>query len=136
MYEHGRIEVLIEDTPMWPRSIYAGHATFGFPGHLMGMEWFAYVRMALEAGYYAAAWVDHTRSGPLGDGSDHVVLICGARERVERHPTVEGASTIHQEVLVSCSSRTTPDEEWVKRVDMLRDRGGFNVVLVRPKAAP
>lgn len=90
------------------------------------IEWFDYVAVAMRAGYYAVAFVDFSKKGPLGDGADHVVLLCGARER--RGDRGE----VIPEVLVSCSARSSPDEEWVSAREFLRQRGGYNVVLARP----
>lgn len=128
----GKLDAVFSDIPIWPWTVPAIFMDFGLLGPSMGMPWFAFVRMALEAGYYAVAWVDHGRAGPLGHGSDHVVMICGARHRFEPSDDGDGTGVWRDEVLVSCSSRATPAEEWVSRNAFLRDRGGYAVVLVRP----
>jgi hypothetical protein len=112
----------------WP--VYDIQRAFGAPAHLQGSAWFAYVRMAIDAGYYGIANVDFRRGGTTGYGPDHWVLICGARLR----PPPPGESgRVWQEVLVSCSAKSSPDEEWVDAHDFLRERGGFNLLLARPR---
>lgn len=126
-YSLGLVDRIADDAPLcW--EVYDPHRTFGSPAHLQGGPWFAYVRMALDAGYYGLAEVDHRRGGPLGQGKDHWVLICGAREV----PPPPPGGAVAQDVLVSCSSKSTPDEEWVDARAFLRDRGGFNLLLARP----
>lgn len=127
---NGDIDRIIDDPPIWP--VREALATFGSPAHCQSLAWFKYIRMGLEAGYYATTGVSFGRTGPLGHGSDHKILIVGARERREPHPSVEGCTSIYNEILVSCSARSTPDEEWVEVNDFLRNRGGFNAILVRP----
>lgn len=100
--------------------------TYGSPSWAQSMEWFEYVTMALEAGYYGIANVDHTKQG---GSPDHWVLLVGTHEV---YP--EASGPIDQRVLVSCSSRSTPDEEWVEVHDFLKQRGGFNLFLARPRA--
>jgi hypothetical protein len=68
--------------------------------------------------------------GPLGRGPDHWVLICGARLR---GPGDDRPGRVYQEVLVSDSARSTAGESWVDAHDLLRDRGGFNLLLARPR---
>jgi hypothetical protein len=122
----GHVDRILDDPPIWlPHT--PAFQTFGLPGHMNNLAWFNYVRMGLEAGYYGCAGVSFHKSGPLGDGADHKILIVGAREL--REPS-------RQEILVSCSARSTPDEEWVEVRDFLRHRGGHNVVLVRPAPEP
>jgi len=104
---------------------------FGQQAHHQGMAWFSYVRMAVDAGYYGIANVDHARGGPLGRGPDHWVLVCGARLR---GPGEGKSGRVYQEVLVSDSARSTAGESWVDADDFLRERGGFNLLLCRPRA--
>lgn len=110
------------DSRHWP--------AFGAPAFMESLAWFNYVRMAIDAGYYGLAMVDFKRGG--GPDTDHWVLICGAR--------TEGAvsgKTITGEVLVSCSARSTAGrDEWVEARDFLRNRGGYDVLFVRPAPAP
>jgi hypothetical protein len=127
----GLVDRFIDDLPLWPNVLFGNHMWFGLPARSMAMPWFHYLRMALEAGYYGIAEVCHTKDGPLGI-PDHQVLLCGAREVRRPIPAVPGAARIDQEVLVSCSSRTTPDEEWVEACEFLTRRGGFALYLVRP----
>lgn len=111
--------------PEWPESIQSMR-TYGNPSWGQAMEWYEYLRMGLDAGYYVIANVDYSKQG---EAPDHWVLIVGAHEI---YPEEQGA--IREQVLVSCSARSSPDEEWVDIRDFLRQRGGFNVFLARPRA--
>ena len=126
----GLIDRLIDDVPIWP--VWAGTATWGAPSWEMAYQWFGYVRMAIDAGYYGFAAVDHARGGPLVSG-DHFVIICGAREKEVHHPAPRNATEIVPEILVSCSSASTSAEEWVEVESFLTRRGGYNVLLARPR---
>jgi hypothetical protein len=122
--EHGglldRIRV---DVPMWPWSSGEAVCDKGLPAFSQGMAWFAHLRMALDAGYYGIALVQHARQG---GPTDHWVLLCGARDR-----WVDGSG--HQELLVS-NSAGPGSEEWVDRSDFLKLWGGFNLLFARPAA--
>lgn len=127
----GSLDRFIMDVPHWnyPDSL----IPFGNLGWLTARSWFNYVRMGIDAGYYGIAFVRFDKKGttyPIT--TDHIVLICGVRDRYVPHKTMEGASTINQEILVSCSAKKTEDEEWVKASEFLRERGGYNIILVRP----
>jgi hypothetical protein len=100
--------------------------TWGSPSWTQAQGWFSYLRMGLDAGYYAIANVNHAKAGPW-QAPDHWVLLCGARE-----VWPEASGGIDHQVLVSCSSRTTPDEEWVDVHEFLEKRGGFNLYFARP----
>lgn len=122
---------IVEDPPIWlARAV--DLRTFGNPVHLHTTAWFNYVRLAVDAGYYALAPVSFRKLGPTGPGSDHWVLLCGVRE-IDPPP---GGGLVHQQVLVSCSAKSTPAEEWVEAGDFLRERGGGNLLLARPPADP
>lgn len=125
IYHREKFDRRITNFPEWPQSFEAMR-TYGNPARNQSMAWFEYVRMGLDGGYYAIANVDHSKRGM---SPDHWVLICGAREVF---PEEQGV--IEQQVLVSCSSRSTPDEEWVNVRDFLTERGGFNCYLARPAA--
>lgn len=130
-------QALIEDVPerldrtctnvaFWVSDSFVEISPFGFPATCQAQAWFAYVRMAIDAGYYAVANVASTRNGK---DTDHWVLICGVREL---YPA--GSGIVRQELLVSCSSVSTPDEEWVGLHEVLGQRGGFNALLARPSS--
>lgn len=125
------IDRLIHRVPCWPGRTDAVRM-WGDPAWCSNLPWFDYIRMALDAGYYGIAQVSHDREGPMHDG-DHWVLICGCREMLRR--VSEKCSAIDQEILVSCSSTKTPDEEWVEVREMLQKRGGYNCLLARPASA-
>ena len=116
---------IIVEPPTW-QAPHESQAQWGSPSWTQTLGWFAYVRMALDAGYYGLAQVNHAKKGPW-EPTDHWVMLCGVREI---WPETSGA--IHQEVLVSCSSKSTPDEEWVRVGDFLKERGGFNCLFARP----
>lgn len=128
---YGMIDRVVTDIPIWP---WAGSAeafcAWGIPSTLQNLAWFAYVTMAMDAGYYCLAMVDTKKGGAHGEGTNHWVLLVGVREL--RIPIDERSARISTEVLVSCSSRTTPDEEWVEASTFLKERGGFNLILARP----
>lgn len=117
----------IDEPPIgWP--VYEVWHAWGSQPHHQGQPWFRYVRMAIEAGYYGIAAVSMQKEGPHGPGTDHWVMICGARE-----VRPEGEGRVRMEVLVSCSATSTPAEEWVDAWDFLRHRGGFNLLFARPR---
>jgi hypothetical protein len=125
--QDGRVQHVIDDCPRWhPKWDEWGE--WGDPGWIQAGPWYNYIRLGLMAGYYAVANVRWDKGGPLAGGTDHWVLLCGARTHWRGF---EGSCAGDSQVLVSCSSRSTPDEEWVEILDFLRQRGGFNVVLVR-----
>lgn len=116
---------LVEPPMGW--SVYEVWRAWGQAAHFQASDWFRYVRMGMEAGYYGIANVAFRKDGPNGPGADHWVLLCGTRER---RPAAGESGRIWQEVLVSCSAKSSPDEEWVDAHDFLRERGGFNLFLV------
>lgn len=128
----GWIDRLITAVPIWPWRLHEPFCEWGLHAGFQNLAWFAYVQMAVDAGYYGLALVDIDKKGPFGGGTNHWVMIAGARSREEPHEDGGGAS-IHHEVLVSCSSKRTPDEEWVDCGDFLIHRGGFNLLLARPQ---
>lgn len=125
LYDARKFDRKVTHFPEWPQSVEMMR-TYGNPSWNQAMAWYEYVRMGLDAGYYGIAQVDHSKKGRA---PDHWVLIVGAHEI---YP--EEAGAIREQVFVSCSSRSTPDEEWVDIRDFLRDRGGFNLYLARPRA--
>lgn len=119
---------IVPSPARWPKKGEGYFDDFGDLASRHCIEWWTYLRLAFDAGYYAIAEVDHARSGPVSQ-PDHWVLLVGVRER---WPTDPKGGKIDQEVLVSCSSRKTPDEEWVDAGDFLQRRGGYNALLARP----
>lgn len=119
------------EPPYWPTSS-PGMRVFGDLSTLQTIQWQNYLLMGLEGGYYGVAKVDSKKAGAAGHGSNHVVLLCGARQRRVSHPTIKDVASLPFEVLVSCSSTATPAEEWVEANAFLRERGGFNLIMVRP----
>ncbi len=119
----GIADRMIEAPAEWPSYQHFGQP-FGRLAYLQSLDWFNYVRMAIDAGYYGLAEVNLSYSVP--HETDHWVLICGAR--------TEGGvvgKKLTGEVLVSCSARN-PSGEWVEAREFLKERGGFNLLFVRP----
>lgn len=117
----------IEDPAEWPSS-FRGHRSFGRPGYAESLPWFRYVQMAVDAGYYGIAMVDMDRNAGANGGCNHWVMICGARTE-----GAQNGKTITGDVLVSCSARRTAGaDEWVEARDFLKNRGGYDVLFVRP----
>lgn len=125
------IDAVIDETPMWPSEHHQSVALWGWTSWSMNLSWCAYIRMALQAGYYGFCSVAHDKSGPMHQG-DHWVVICGIREKEEDVPNFPKAKHIATELLVSCSSRH-PDGAWINSGEFLTKWGGFNVILVKPK---
>lgn len=126
----GFLDRLITDTPVWSTPDY--YMAFGPAAYLHNLEWFAYVRMAMDGGYYGVANVNFDQTGNGGKcppTTDHLVLLCGAR--TVRIPQNKGAR-LEDQVLVSCSAKSSPDEEWVEVRDFLLNRGGYNTLWARP----
>jgi hypothetical protein len=83
--------------------------------------------MAIDAGYYGATIINTT--GGAHDMGNHWVMICGARNR---GPTAYN-NTITGEVLISDSrSGIYPEVEWVEVSELLKTRGGYESLFVRP----
>ena len=113
-----------------------------YPEH-HAKQWHEAVTVHLEAGYYAIVMVNmmgesyysHKDDGTiLVNAGDHWQIIVGARtRRVERilDSGTRTWSTV-REVLTSCSSTRTPDEEWTEAADFIRRKGGFHPYFVRP----
>lgn len=126
-----KIDRFILEIPHWdyPQSL----MPFGNVSWLNSTAWFNYVRMGIDAGYYGIAFVRYDKKGTTHPIiSDHIVLVCGVRDRCVTIPELKGASVINHEILISCSAKNTDNEEWVVASDFLRDRGGYNIILVRP----
>lgn len=126
----GLLHRIVTEHPMW-FSYFDGPGNFGQPSWMMALEWSHYVRMAIEAGYYPVCEVNMAGNGPLST-NDHWLMIVGIREKHAKNKAVEGAWDIDEEVLVNCSSRCTPDEQWTKCREFLTKHGGFNCFLAKP----
>jgi len=118
--------------PRWSSN---GLACFGEAAFLSAKAWHHYVQAMIDAGYYGLAQIDIDRKGLDGKGSNHWVLICGARIG-EKWVTREGGQRCGEfinEVLVSCSARRTGGAvEWVDAGDFLKYRGGYDLLFARP----
>ena len=130
---HELVDRFIDDVPYWRTHDLTAY--YGCPSWQMSCEWFSYVRMAVDAGYYGLAMVCHKKNGPLAC-PDHWVLVCGARER-EADVVRDGrrmGGVIRHEILISNSSTRAPalPEEWVDAGDFLQQWGGYNLLLTRP----
>ena len=121
-------ERAVTDVPYW--QVKNTDQAFGNPSWNQSQEWFNYIRMGLDGGYYPIPLV-HYKKGGCFSIVDHVVMICGCREKMEPLPRLN-THIIKPQILVSCPATTSLDEEWVDVKDFLKERGGFNCLLVRP----
>jgi hypothetical protein len=126
--QDGMLSDYMVDTPFWIPN--HGEGYYGMPGFMVSLQWYRYLRMALQAGYYALSNVVHDKNAPYHP-PDHAVLLVGARTHWEEG-SIPNSRSGSFEILVSCSSTKTPDEEWVEVCSFLRDRGGYNIYLARP----
>lgn len=126
MWKHRLLDRVISDIPRFDPLPHTH--IWGQPGWGQNISWYNYVRMAVDAGYYGIASIVYEKTGPPA-ASNHVVLICGTREREE--PIGKVGSRIHQEILVSCSA-AHPVGKWVGDIEFLEKWGGYNVILARP----
>jgi hypothetical protein len=127
-----RVDRIVSAVPLFLPYAGADGMAFGAPGHMASLDWFYYMRMAFDAGYYGLAEVSHKREGVQVAETDHWVLLCGYREFSRPHETLEGASTIEEQILVSNSAKSAEPETWVEKSVLLRDWGGYNALLARP----
>lgn len=104
--------------------VWTGCDSFGRPAYFCYVPWFNYIRLAIDAGYYAVAMVNFGGEGAERAETNHWVLICGARTK----GSIAG-EIITGEVLVSCSVR---GENWYESRDFLKRMGGYDALLVRP----
>jgi hypothetical protein len=110
--------------PSWPQCRYDGQGEWGLTGWHQSLSWWHYLRLGIDGGYYGVATVNYAKQGPF-QGADHWVLLCGVQY-------IEVGNARRCNVLVSCSAKSSPDEEWVESHEFLRYRGGFNMMLARP----
>lgn len=124
----GILHEFVADIPIW-FPLWVEAMPHGLISGSMRNEWWRYVRMAIRAGYYGLASITYN-----GDGytdTDHMVVICGVRERWEAHAVVNNAYSQILEVLVSCSA-SCPEGEW-RDIDVFLRTGGYDVIFVLPK---
>lgn len=131
LVSHGKLVEVIDSVPMFASNP-ASSLMWGYPGWTMNQGWFDWIKLAIGAGYYGVAQIDSQKRGPFspdgfGVAGDHWVMIVGVRRVVPDKPGM-----IAQDVLVSNSSRSAPDEEWVPHHEFLSRWGGYNVMLVKP----
>lgn len=124
---HEILDRVITDTPIWFDWRTLG--MWGMPSWNMANQWFNYIVMAIDAGYYGIAHIDYDQKGPMAS-SDHIVVICGARQRLQPIKNSPGAK-ITQEILISCSG-SSPNGEWKELNNYLSTSGGFDCSLIRP----
>ena len=114
------------NVPIWPQ--YSADMVWGVPSSSMGLEWFHYIKIAIQAGYYGITFINAFGRGP-NVNPNHWVMICGVRE-VEI--PVNGSSKLEQEVLISNSSEVLKPEFWENTWAFLTSFGGYNTILVKP----
>lgn len=128
-HSEGLIERFTDRVPFWPDV--EAVRTFGDPGWMAGPYWFDWVSMGIDAGYYGLANVV-MEGGGVNRLPDHWLMICGWREVDVPGRTPNAGTWVSRQLLLSCSSTRTPAEEWIDHSDFLRERGGYNLFLVRP----
>ena len=122
--EHeGLLSHVVIDIPIWPYAVPSMCAGWGLTSWQQQSAWESYLAMSISGGYYGLATVAHPPDGPVNDGTNHWVLLCGIRHS-EAHKQYE--------VLVSCSAQSTPNEDWISTRSFLINRGGFTTLLARP----
>ena len=121
------IDRFITRTPTWP--VWDAMRAWGDSSWHQQMDWRDWLQMAFDAGYYAIAEVRHTHE-PMVFQTDHWVLYAGLRTKWDSPERRHGAF----EMLVSDSARTKPQEAWFDVGTHLKERGGFSVLLARPRA--
>lgn len=131
------VQWFYDETPYWPSE---HHREFGDPAIIQRLGWISWVHMALGAGYVGYASVSHngldltkeykdSTAGYIGGRTNHAVMICGIRKRLEPHKTMKGCNRILHDILVSCSA-SHPDGKWIEVDDFLINYGGFNPIWV------
>jgi hypothetical protein len=128
---NGELDRFVSKTPFWPNP--DALRGFGDPGWMSNLEWYDYVRMGLDGGYYGLLNYNMDGGGPFAM-SDHFVMVVGAREReVPNDATPNSTGTvILRELLISDSSTRREGLYWVDHWKMLRENGGYNIMLARP----
>ncbi len=133
---NGSIEDFICESPIWPA--HEAQNQFGPAGHMVSLQWYAYIKMAIRAGYYGLAMVNHKGRGTDAWSTDHWVLICGFRTRLvpiphlKNHPTMSNSKKYVNEIFISNSSNRSKDERWIEVNKFLMKYGGYNAILVLP----
>ena len=126
--EDGQLDRVISTVPQWPvppESMY-----YGALGWQQAEAWYAYLRLACDAGYYGLANVSLTGRGP-GRGPGGWVLLCGVRESTPPERNYRRRQVPDRQVLVS-SPGGSAEGVWEDVTSFLRRRGGFNSLLARP----
>jgi hypothetical protein len=127
-YQTRSIDRFITRTPFWPT--WDAQRAWGDPSWSQSMEWREWLTMAFDAGYYAIAQVKAVHE-PMVFETDHWVLYCGTRLKWDGPP--DSRRTGQYQLLVSDSGRTKPHEAWFELGEHLKQRGGFSVLLARPR---
>lgn len=122
------IERYITRTPMWPT--WDAQRAWGDPSWSQSLDWREWLTMAFDAGYYAIAQVASVHK-PMVFETDHWVLYCGTRTKWDGPPGARQSGEF--QLLVSDSGRTKPHEAWFGIGEHLKQRGGFAVMLARPR---
>ncbi len=124
LYTERQIDYLEPYPPSWSHRSFDLHGVWGATGWDHEPEWSNWIHLAMLAGCYAICAVNIDKEGPPNP-ANHWVMLCGYR-RVAKH------GVWWNEVLMSCSSSSSPVEQWVPSIDFLKQYGGFNCILVRP----
>lgn len=98
---NGELDRFVSRVPYWSSPDTC--RGFGNPSWLSNLEWFDYVRMGLDGGYYGLMNYNMKGVGPFAM-ADHFVMVVGAREREVPNPHSEGSTVVMKELLISDSS--------------------------------
>lgn len=131
--DQGVFDRVVDEPPCWISHIHAAHTAFGFTALSQAPNWYDYVRLAIDAGYYGVVTISFepvtSKPGDTYLSSNHWVMIRGARFTWVK---VEGmsASRGSEEILVSCSVK---GDYWIAVREFARLHGGSHVLLARPR---
>lgn len=128
-YQKEALIHIVMEPPVW----LPGHSFElwkGLPAISMSLEWFAYITMAIQAGYYGIASVSHNGEGRH---SDHFIMIAGVKNEVHYDDESRTCGVHKNFLLIRDSSLAHEPEYWLEVGTYLEYYGGFNTFLAKPK---
>jgi hypothetical protein len=120
----GLLNRVLEDPPIWPHSVFLASASWGLTSWQQQGPWWAYTATLLDSGCYGLAHVRMDGTGPLSEGANHWVLLCGYRTGGREDPNT-------REILVSCPA-LYPEGMWMGVRPFLQYFGGLTTLFARP----
>jgi hypothetical protein len=128
--DQGGLDRVVEEPPNWMPYVHPAYAAFGYTALSQAPMWWAYLRLAIDAGYYGMATMSFqpvsSKPGDTYFSSNHWVMFKGCRFRWEDMP---GGSRGKEEILVSCSVK---GDYWIEVREFARLHGGAQLMLARP----